>query len=337
MSSKFFIRYAKKADVPADRVAFYQPINPNEPDGPQIWSAFEPDPDGFALIKAGDLQRQLKEHETTSTRRNQQLQAYRKNKGDEKSELYSPDEIEQMVQQLAQLKEAAGKQVNVDDLRKQVHAELQAQFATKEKGHSTVLDTVRKELGWYRDQYKTGKRRGLASELMHYLPKPKPGLEEVALNLLMQEIDFEDVAPAEGKNPFIDYAPRMRGPNGFRLDSNTGQPIDPKAHVTGEFLRQYGQMFEPRTGTNGTGVQNSNNAPGGGGGGQGGQGGGKGKGSGKFTMKRSEVSQDAGAYGRMLKSVPSGDYLQIVDDVAGSPTNGQVIESMQGMARPAPA
>lgn len=314
---KFHIRYAKKADIPADRVEYYQPLNPAEPDGAHIWSGFEPDPDGFALVKAGDLQRQLLAATNDATRRNQQLQGYRKKKDDDKSELYSPEEIEAAFAEIARLKEAAGKQPNAEDLRKQIHTELSTQFTTKERGHATVLEALRAELGFYRDAYKSGKGRALAAELMHHLPKVKPGLETVALDLLVQDILFEDVPPTEGKNKYVDYEPRMRGPNGFRLDSNTGKPIDPKAYATGDFLRQYGQMFEPRQGTNGTGVQNSPH--GGGGGGGGGQGGGDGKwkGSGNHKMKRSEMVNDVGAYQRKLKSVPQGDFLQIVNDGDG--------------------
>lgn len=310
---KLRIRYTKKADVPAQFAQFYSPVDENDPDGVQMFSAFEPDPDGFALVNASKTQAELAKIQRDKQRQDATLAKFRKPNS---TDLWTPEDIERLVQAEARLAELDGKTPDLDAIRKQVAADVSKEWTGKVTTAQQQLEAERKAAQAYRDMLRDTIRTNTATAALGDL-RPKKGLAELAIERFAREIDLEEQAVEGSAVPR--FVPRVRGPNGYRVDAN-GMPIDPKVFAKTEFLRSYGELFEPTDSRNGTGAAGS----GGGGGNNPRQGS---KSSGRFTMTQDEMLRDTGAYRDRLRAVPATDALQITDQ------DGNVVREIPGQAK----
>lgn len=311
--AKIHIRYQSKGDVPANLAEFYSPIDPAKPDGPYVWSGFEPDPDGFALVNASKLQAELARLQADARRKDATLARFKKSDSDD---LYSQEELSSMAAAITRVAELEGKVVNPDELRKQVAAELNRQFEAESKQLKAQLEAAKKESGHYQNQYVDKIRRTEAAAALAGF-RPKKGLEEIAVERFMRDLDI--VGQDDEATGFKSFGSRVKGQSGHRLNAN-GEPMSPREYAK-EFVKSFGEMFEPSDSSTGTG----HTGGGGGGGGAGANppGGGK-KGSGRFMMKQSEVLSNVGAYRDQLARTPKNDFLQIVND------QGQVVDARPG-------
>lgn len=309
---KIFIRYSARADLPKGMEAFYSPVDPNDPDGAHMWDGFEPDTGGLAIANVAKLQQDIKRLTADKARADQFAAKYRKK---DSTDTYTPEEIEQLVQIAAQHAEDRGKTVDLDKIRKEVAAEIKGQSDQQVKAVQAQLETERKSTGYYRDRYRDRIRMTEAAAALAGL-RPKAGLSELALERFARELDLEEYDTEDGQK---DFRTRVKGPNGHRINAK-GEPIQPKEHAEGEFVRQYAELFEPRDRQSGTGLsdtRNGNNA--------GNNGAGAGKGSGRFVMKQTDMLADTGAYRKQLQSVPKTDFLHIIG------ADGKIVDVRPGM------
>ena len=308
---KLRIRYATKADLPKGFEAFYSPVDENNADGQQMFSGFESDPDGYALTNASQLQRDLKKLNADKARADQTLSRYRKPNS---TDLRTPEEIEELERQAAELAELRGKTPDIDSIRKAAAAEVKQQMEAQLRALNAQLESERKAKAFYNERYKERIRMTEASQAMLGM-QALPGLEEVALDRFAREIDLEEFDTEEGMK---DYRSRIKGPNGHRIDAQ-GNPIAPSAYAKTEFRKKYASMFAPSDESVGTGHQGTKQKPPTGGGAAG-------KGSGKFQMKSTDLLKNVGAYRDMLKTIPKDDFLQVVDD------SGAIVDTKPGQA-----
>lgn len=307
---KILIRYKSSSEIPKGFEDMYRPVDDAKPDGPQIWDGFEPDPDGYAVTQAGKTQAELARLRKAQERQQAALDRYKKKDQDD---LWTPEEIEQAVQAAAQLAEIQGKQVDVADLRKQIAADIGAQFQQKERAIQAQLESTGKRASHFEEAYKQVILRNTATAALAKLPRPKKGLEEIAVDRFARELELEAIDQDGG---FPQYVPRVRGPNGHRIDAN-GEPIPPDRYAESEFGRAFAELFEPAERRNGTGTGTGDQA--------GRQTGTTGRqGSGRYQIRQSETLSDTGRYRDLIKSTPDSDFVQVLDD------QGKVIATRPG-------
>ncbi len=311
---KLHVRYPSRGEVPKGHEDQYSPIDETKPDGPQIWTGFEPDPDGYALVNASKLNADLARLQADKVRADATNARYRK--GNSK-ELWTPEEIAALEQMRGEYEALRGKVPDADAIRRQTAAELTQQHAVALKALETRLQSEGEVTSWWRQEHEQMMRQQAARAALSALPRPKKGLENIPVDLLARDIELVGT-PVDGDERRLRYSPRIKGPNGPRVNAR-GEPISPEEYAKSEFIRVYGEMFEATDQRNGTGARGSDggNMP------RQPQGS---KGSGRFQLKQSDVLQDVGKLREGLKTVPKTDMLQIVDDA------GQIVDARQGEA-----
>lgn len=322
---KIHIRYAKKSELPKGLEQLYGPVDPAEPDGPHIFSAFEADPDGYALLNVSQTNAELKALRTAKADKDRQDKVLAKYRKQGTTELWSPEEIASLEQKIAEMTATLGKTPDVEKLTKQLAEQYEKQWEAKVKGASTMTEREKARADFYRDQYRNRLRATAAAEALQGL-QAKDGLADIALDTFANHIELEEVKP-KTDDGFPDFAPRVRGKDGSYRVNAKGEPITPREFAEGEFVRQRAELFKPRDGKAGTGFPGS--GAGGGGGGQGGGGGDPKHGSGKFKIKRSEMLQDGGAFRRLREQAPSTDMVQVLNE------DGSLDSVIPGLAKAA--
>lgn len=202
-------------------------------------------PDGWGLDNVAQSRAKLTKLEQDSKRAAERMKAFAKN---EKGDIYEAEEFASLLAEHKALKEAQGKQPNIEELRKQINQEAEGRYTKK------LTEAERRAAELDRELDGTV----LSATINDLVAQMRPKADKADLvRLLLREqlgLDKED-----GKRQ-VRVKDATPGGNGWMLGGNTQDGyMAPKDFALGNLRTKYADLFEG-DGASGAGAQSTNSS-----------------------------------------------------------------------------
>lgn len=237
-------------------------------------------PDGWGVDNVAAYRSKATKAEQDAKRAAERMRAFAK---DDKGTIYEPDEFQALLQEHRALKEAQGKQVDVEAFKRQFQADAEkkwgAELAAERK--------AREELDAMLDRTMTDAETNALVAML----RPKDGNQEVVKLLLREAVRVDK---RDGKR-----AMRAVGQNGEFLVSSTSEDgyVSPKEYAQTVLRTKYAHLLESES-SGGAGATSSGSR----------------RGPGTYQFKRSELATNAPAFIEMQKRAKAeGKTVELID------------------------